>query len=464
MTVEHRYKLIQGSAKHLCPNCNKKRFVRYIDTVKEEVLPEIYGRCDREENCSYHLNPYKEGYAKSITEQERGNTTKHWTSKRPINKPTPKKPEPVFIPFDVLQRTLKPEGYEQNTFIQNLLNHVPFPFEANEVERVVSLYYLGTVKSGYRAGGITFPYIDQSGNIRAVQVKQFDERNHTTGTDFLHSIIDKHYQKNSQPVPEWLRGYKTNEIKVSCLFGAHNLNKYPHNPIALVEAPKTAIYCTLYFGFPEQATNILWLAVYNLSSLNVDKCKALKGRDVYLFPDLSKDGKAFELWTEKAKELESKIQGTKFTISNLLEQRANEVERANGCDLADYLIKQDWRTFKPHQLIEPQTAIEPEAITESEKGEKGEPEKTNIFCREQEQPTEIIEELPTLWKIEELEAFFKRSAIPTQPIRLNQCSVINNPHLFIKGHLATVKHNNGKRTFLPYLKRLEQFREILTQM
>jgi hypothetical protein len=128
------------------------------------------------------------------------------------------------------------------------------------------------------------------------------------------------------------------------------------------------------------------------------------------------------------------------------------------------LIKQDWRTFKPHQLIEPQTAIEPEAITESEKGEKGEPEKTNIFCREQEQPTEIIEELPTLWKIEELEAFFKRSAIPNQPIRLNQCSVINNPHLFIKGHLATVKHNNGKRTFLPYLKRLEQFREILTQM
>jgi len=463
MTIEHRYKLEQSSVKHFCPNCNKRRFVRYIDTVKNEVIPEIYGRCDREVNCSYHLSPYKDGYAKNITEREGVNSTQGWTPKRPISKPKIKKTESVFIPFDLLKRTLKSEGYEQNTFIQNLLTCVPFPFEANKVEKVVSLYYLGTVKSGYRAGGITFPFIDQYGNIRAIQVKQFDESNHTIGTDFLHSIIDKHYQKNTQPVPEWLRGYKTNEIKVSCLFGEHNLNKYPHNPIALVEAPKTAIYGTLYFGFPEQATNLLWLAVYNLSSLNVDKCKALKGRDVYLFPDLSKDGKAFDLWTEKAKELESKLQGAKFTVSNLLENRANAVERANGFDLADYLIKQDWRTFQPCQLTEPQTAIETEALIESEKGEKGEPEKTSIFCLEQEQPTEIIA-LPTLWEVEELEAFFNSATIPPRPIRLNQCSAINNPHLFIKGHLATVKYNNGKRTFLPYLIRLEQFREILTQM
>jgi len=237
MTVEHRYRLQRSSVKYLCPNCNKKRFVRYIDTIKDEVLPEIYGRCDREANCSYHLNPYKDGYDKNITQ--------HCAPSRSINNVKSNKLEPVFIPFEVLQRTLKSKGYEQNTFIQNLLSRVPFPFEANEVEKVISLYYLGTIEGGYRAGGITFPFIDQNGNVRAVQVKQFDERNHTTGTDFLHSIIDKHYQKKSQPVPEWLKGYNMNEIKVSCLFGEHNLNKYPHNPIALVEAPKTAVYGTL---------------------------------------------------------------------------------------------------------------------------------------------------------------------------------------------------------------------------
>jgi hypothetical protein len=455
MTVEHRYRLQRSSVKYLCPNCNKKRFVRYFDTIKDEVLPEIYGRCDREVNCSYHLNPYKDGFAKKISQ--------HCAPSQSISKVKSNKPEPVFIPFEVLQQTLKPEGYEQNTFIQNLLNRVPFPFEVNEVEKVISLYYLGTVKCGYRAGGITFPFIDQNGNIRAVQVKQFDERNHTKGTDFLHSIIYKHCQKKSQPVPEWLKGYRTHEIKVSCLFGEHNLNKYPHNPIALVEAPKTAIYGTLYFGFPEQATNLLWLAVYNLSSLNFDKCKALKGRDVYLFPDLSKDGKAFDFWTEKAKGLERKIQGVKFTVSNLLEQRANEVERAKGCDLADYLNKQDWRTFQPHQFAELQIVIEPEPITESEKGEKGELEKTNFFCTKQKQLIEKTKsELQTLWEIEELETFFNNAIIPTQPLKLNAYSTIVDCSLFIETHLTIVRANKGNNVYLPYLNRLQELKKVLT--
>lgn len=109
----------------------------------------------------------------------------------------------------------------------------------------------------------------------------------------------------------------------------------------MVEAPKTAIYGTLYFGYPEQPLNMLWLAVYNLSSLNLNKCKALKGRNVYLFPDLSKDGKAFNLWKSKAEQIENQLQYVRFTVSDLLEQLAPENDRANGKDLADYLIKQD---------------------------------------------------------------------------------------------------------------------------
>ena len=65
--------------------------------------------------------------------------------------------------------------------------------------------------------------------------------------------------------------------------------------MAVVKALKTAIYANLYFGFPEQIRDLLWSAVYNLRSLTFDKCKALKGRNVLLFPDLSKNGKAFEL-------------------------------------------------------------------------------------------------------------------------------------------------------------------------
>jgi hypothetical protein len=315
MNTEHRYIFEKGSKKHLCPECNKIRFVRYIDTETGEYLPNCYGRCDRESKCSYFLNPYKDPKSK-----------------------------PVFIPVEVLKQTLS--GYEKNVFIQNLLTRVAFAFEVQDIEKVISLYYLGTVQNGYRKGANTFPFIDVQSNVRAVQVKQFDEQNHTKGTDFLHSIIEKHHTRNNKPLPEWLEAYNKNETKVSCLFGEHLISKYPQNPVALVEAPKTAIYGTLYFGFPEQPTNLLWLAVYNLSSLNLDKCKALKGRNVYLFPDLSKNGKAFELWSSKAKQIQSQLQGTCMTVSDLLEQLAPEQDKEQGKDLADYLIKQDWRIFK----------------------------------------------------------------------------------------------------------------------
>ena len=106
---------------------------------------------------------------------------------------------------------------------------------------------MGTVKNGYRKGAITFPFIDIQNKVRAIQVKQFDETNHTNGTDFLHSIIEKHCTRNNNPLPEWLQAYNKNETKVSCLFGEHLLNRYKRNPVAIVEAPKTAVYCWLYF-------------------------------------------------------------------------------------------------------------------------------------------------------------------------------------------------------------------------
>jgi len=470
MNTEYRYIFEKGSKKHLCPNCGKKRFVRYIDTETGDYLPEQYGRCDRESKCGYFLNPYKDGYAKAIWEQEQGNKT-DWKPQltKPIKKPV-NKPKRAFIPVEVFNRTRT--RYEQNIFIQNLLIRVAFPFEVQDIEKVISLYHLGTVQNGYRKGAITFPFIDIHGNIRAVQVKQFDERNHTTGTDFLHSIIEKHHTQNNKPLPEWLEAYNKNEIKVSCLFGEHLLNKYPHNPVALVEAPKTAIYGTLYFGFPEQPTNLLWLAVYNLSSLNLNKCKALKGRNVYLFPDLSKDGKAFELWSNKATEIQKRLQGTHFHVSDLLERLAPQQDKDQGKDIADYLIKQDWRLFRKQDIKEtPQPEPEPVETSTREKSEKNEAPKRTYFPQPESlpkvevfQPKPLIKQQPENWNndIAELETYFAGIELPTQPVKLNKCSTITDCSLFIESHFAAVKRNNGKRTFLPYLKRLQELKQVLT--
>ena len=468
MNTEHRYIFEKGSKKHLCPECTKKRFVRYIDTDTGEHLPDQYGRCDRESKCGYFLNPYKDGYAKAIWEQEQGNKTDWKPQQRKRIKKPVNKPQRAFIPVEVFNLTRA--GYEQNTFIQNLLTRVAFSFEVQDIEKVISLYHLGTVQNGYRKRANTFPFIDAQGNIRAVQVKQFDEANHTTGTDFLHSIIEKHHSRNNKPLPEWLEAYNKNETKVSCLFGEHLLSKYPYNPVALVEAPKTAIYGTLYFGFPEQPTNLLWLAVYNLSSLNLNKCKALKDRNVYLFPDLSKDGKAFELWSNKANEIQKRLQGTYFHVSDLLEQLAPQQDKEQGKDIADYLIKQDWRLFRKQDIIE---TPKPEPVKTSirEKGEKREASKKTFFSQPEPlpkikgfQPEPIIKEQRENWgnDIAELESYFTGIDLTTQPVKLNKCSTIKDCSLFIESHFATVKGNNGNRTFLPYLNRLQELKQVLT--
>jgi hypothetical protein len=246
-------------------------------------------------------------------------------------------PQPVyFIPESVLQATLK--DYDLNTFVQNLCKLAP----AHEVEKVISMYRLGTIGKGERSGAVTFPFIDKVGHVRAIQAKQFDEANHTTSTDFVHSILNRHYMKQGKQLPDWLNNYTKNDLKVSCLFGEHLLQRYPTNPIALVEAPKTAIIATLYFGLPETPKDLLWLGVYNKSSLTLDKCKAIKGRKVVLYPDLN----AYNEWELKTQELRTKIPSTKFIVSDMLERNATPEDISKGLDLADYLTRFEINLFR----------------------------------------------------------------------------------------------------------------------
>ena len=546
MEKQYKYTLQKGSAKSICPSCGKKTLVRYVDSVTGECLPEHYGRCDREINCGYINTPKPEPQASKayfvpfdkfvnysdksyLLEQAgkrfyipkkmvvevaaKGCYILEWylnnTDKKPIynngiektfevafitQPPTPgkAKPEPqqqTPIPFEVLAATLG--HYDKNVFVQNLLSRVEYPFEAADIEAVVEQYYLGTVASF--GGAVALPYIDKQNTIRAIQVKQFDEANHTTKTSFLHGILKHQYQQRGEALPDWLPAYEANELKVSCMFGEHLLSKYPLNPVALVEAPKSAIYGTLYFGLPNVPDRFLWLAVYNLSSLNVDKCKALEGRQVVLFPDLSKDGKAFELWNSKLKELNT-IKGARFTISGLLESKASEAERLSGCDIADYLITKDWRLFRdsekseksesennvfvtpPQNIVDPgQTKIE----QPSEKSEKSESENNDFFIDfldfsdiENSEPKvykpavdfpSFISEPKENWsaQILELENFFATARLPAEPVQLDVCSKIVDVNLFIESHLATVKANNGVLSFLPYLNRLQTFKNII---
>ena len=377
--------------------------------------------------------------------KENGNSTVipiRW--KPPSTRKAPQPPvKPVYFNFEAFKRTLRPEHYENNIFIQNLFNRVQFPFDPADVTRVIELYRLGTVSAGYRSGAVTFPFIDIDGNVRAVQVKQFDEANHTTGTDFLHSILARHYNDIGKQLPEWLEAYMSQDKKVSCLFGEHLLNKFPSNRIALVEAPKTAIYGTLYFGLPETPDQYLWIAVYNKSSFSLDKVKPLQGRFVDVFPDLSKDGGTFREWEAKAKEFERQLPGTQFKLYDFLEHEALEADRVNGEDIADYLIKLDWRLFRSREVKREAEVSQP---------------KTNPVVSQPE-ALETVKADPVQVEADELEKWFESIQLPDHSVDITPYYTICEPDRYVRGAFRAIR--SGKWDTRAHLERLQQLRVAL---
>jgi len=249
--------------------------------------------------------------------------------------------------------------------------------------------------------------------------------------------------KYLEPPVYWVhKALKQPEFELrQCLFGEHLLNDKT-KPVAIVESEKTAVIASVYLP------QFVWVAVGSLTNLNAEKCSILKGRTVTLFPDLN----GFEKWSSKVKELSHLAI---FTVSDLLERKATEAEKKQGFDLADYLIKFDYKAFA---LPEPEATKPPPAVQPLVKVKPFEQPEPVYHFSKPEQPK------PENWEqdITELENYFSGTELPTQPIMLNGCSTISNCSLFIESHFANVKANNGKRAFLPYLHRLKELKEILT--
>jgi len=71
----------------------------------------------------------------------------------------------------------------------------------------------------------------------------------------------------------------------------------------------------------------------------------------------------------------------------------------------------------------------------------------------------------TIWsaKVDNLETFFKTVHLPGGPVKLDEWTTIISVPAFIYSHIGTLKANDGKKTFLPFLSRLQQLKKILTQ-
>ncbi len=437
-----------------CPNCHRnKKFVRYIDTKTGEQIAHNVGRCERIDSCGYHYTPkqyFQDNNVSYNTTQMKSATMKKTFKSRP---------KPVsYIPIDVFKESLK--NYGENNFVKFLMDL----FGVDVSTQLITQYFIAS--SDHWNGATTFWQIDINGNIRTGKIMLYNPStgkrvkepfNHIT---WVHTIIKQ---------PDY-------ELK-QCFFGEHLLKSELLKQVAIVESEKTAIIASVYL--PE----FIWLAAGSKEGLTFEKCKILKGRTVCLFPDLN----GFELWDTKKKEISA---FARVTISDLLERKATKAERNQGLDLADYLIKLDYKTFRDAERnYEPESKRQevilnksPEIIPTlvmSKSTVKDEPVKEegldtilvpglttseeNLNVSKWQDKLTKPSTIPnnTQWDIYGLDDFFKSAIIPSGSLKLDQCTKIHDIPLFIDSHLEIVKAQNGKGTYYPYYQRLIQLKEII---
>ena len=296
--------------KYQCPKCDKKGvFVRYIDITTNEHLSPIVGRCDREINCGYHYKPKQYFYDNKIDSK----SIRH-SEPIQLNRVIKSPKASSYVSSEIFKQSLR--NYEENNFIKFLVRL----FDIQITNQLIAQYFIATSK--HWNGATVFWQIDSLGKIRSGKIMLY---NSETG------------KRIKEPFPHitWVhKALNYNDFNLEqCLFGEHLLKNDQIKPVALVESEKTAVLASVYLP------QFIWLAIGGMYNLNVEKCRILKGRTVVLFPDLN----GFNKW-------ESKVKGLshlgKFIISDLLEKKAFDNEKQQGLDLADYLLKFNYKDFR----------------------------------------------------------------------------------------------------------------------
>lgn len=353
--TDFKYTLDTSSQKFVCPECNKKRFVRYVNNETKEYAPEEFGRCDREQSCGYFNIPSKQNNWYLIdflqldeisdkaykavdknavihfipTSQIKDvNQSSCWlpewliaekeipfssaenksidagtSNTRLTKKP---KPEPSFHTIELLD-----EMFNENRLTDNFTSFLYSIFDRKIVDKVTIRYFITGTNNPWDKATI-FWQIDEEENIHCGKVMQYDV---TSG-----KRIKKPYSRIN-----WLHSVmKIENFNLDqCLFGLHLINR-DNKTIAIVESEKTAVIMAIL------APEYTWLATGGISNLKLKKLRPISSRQIVLYPDKG----AYAKWDKIAEEAKKKH--FKIQTSDFLERTNIE----GGADIADlYLDK-----------------------------------------------------------------------------------------------------------------------------
>ena len=282
--TQYKYQLDKSSKKFNCPQCGKKRFVKYIEIETDHYAESQYGRCDRETNCGYSEYPNNN----SILSYD-------------YIVPPPEKPS--YIEKEILHKTLT--KYEINPLTTYLYSH----YDEDEVNVTIDKYQVGT--SNQFNNSTVFWQMDNTGNIRSGKIMAYET---ATGK--------RRKNKDGKPLINWVHfALKLPEFNLKqCLFGLHLLNDNVKQ-VAIVESEKTALIMSIEFP------NYTWMSTGSLQGFKHEYLAPLKGTAIIAFPD--KEG--YVQWQKTADILNDK--GFEIEVSKLLENKNHE----DGWDLVDMM-------------------------------------------------------------------------------------------------------------------------------
>lgn len=227
---------------------------------------------------------------------------------------SPKEVEPVafdHLPFSLLERSvIECTKCDLFPFLERL-------FTKQVAVRLCEDYLIGATKNGLTA----FWQVDSEGQVCQVRVIHYPDP--LTG-------------KRSRDTNPFLAGRLILGEDASfrqCFFGEWLLNSDKAKPVAIVESEKSAVVASVFFP------QFIWIATggkYGCRWYEKAVCSVLAGRTVVLFPDLG----MYERWSELG-EAVGRLAPCKVVVSDILEANATDQQKADGLDIADYLLKTD---------------------------------------------------------------------------------------------------------------------------
>lgn len=308
MTNDYRFRLdnTRPRIKVTCPSCGRPRkLVRYVDTQTGMFLADHVGKCDRIFKCGYHYTP--SDYFRDHP----------WLNDITFHRP---------VSLRINEQILQPSFIKRSRMVESmsrcqssaLFRFLGSLWGEDETMRLFRLYNVGA--SARLNDAVVFWQVDVKGRIRTGKIMRYGNDGHRIKEDGLVNFMWAHRMKSMVDNPDDFN-------LVQCFFGEHLLSAYPHSKVMIVESEKSAIIASHYYP------QYLWLASGGCCGcLNQTASQVLKGREVWLVPDLDAENR----WRAKLTMLRTitPAVGIVTAISNL----ATTEQRAAKLDIADFLL------------------------------------------------------------------------------------------------------------------------------